>query len=130
MRMPRFAGRVALHLPAAVLLLVASGCALSSSTYPVNGPARAASDAPDRFMVGTVAPDGELSEPRPGTGCRSPMVDPRDGTRIALVQSQGGPEGEIGDYSVPAGRYGVGARELLRLDCATGRVIGIVPPTV
>jgi hypothetical protein len=30
------------------------------------------------------------------------------------------------DYSVPAGRYGVGSNELLRLDCNTGIPIGIV----
>lgn len=34
-------------------------------------------------------------------------------------------EGGIGDYQVPQGRYGVGAREVLRLDCNTGRVLGI-----
>jgi hypothetical protein len=32
----------------------------------------------------------------------------------------------IGDYEVPEGRYGVGPGEVLRLDCSTGRVLGIV----
>ena len=58
------------------------------------------------------------------SGCLNPMVDPRDGTRLTLVNSQ---EGRIGDYGVPAGRYGVGGKELLRIQCGTGRAIGIIP---
>jgi hypothetical protein len=52
------------------------------------------------------------------------MYDFSDGTRLTLVSSQ---EGRVGDYAVPDGRYGVGANEALRLDCNTGRVIGVVP---
>lgn len=113
-------------LAALVCLTLSSGCALGmQSTYPAGAPARAASDTPDRFMVGSAA--GETTEPRPDDGCRNPMVDPRDGTRLTLVLSQRGPEGELGDYEVPDRRYGVRPGELLRLDCATGRVVGIVP---
>lgn len=109
----------------AILALLA-GCG-GPSMYPVSLPARPALDVPDHFMVGTMDPGGPLTDPLPGTGCRNPMVDPRDGTRITLEQSVRGPFGEIGDYAVPPGRYGVGPREFLRLDCATGRALGAVP---
>jgi hypothetical protein len=77
---------------------------------------RAASDAPDRFEW-EGHPAGQ-----PAAACNSPMVDPRDDTRIRLARSGDGQ----GDYEVPAGRYAVGAGELLRLECGSGRVIGIV----
>ena len=57
-----------------------------------------------------------------GAGCRSPMKDPRDGTVITFLRSTT----TIGDYHVPSGRYGVGPDELLRIECNTGRVVGIV----
>lgn len=80
-------------------------------------------------MVGTIEPGGALSEPRESGACRNPMVDPRDGTRLTLVQSQRGGSGQVGDYRVPEGRYGVGTGELLRLDCGSGRPVGVVPAT-
>lgn len=57
-----------------------------------------------------------------GQGCRSQVVDPRDGTRLRMVRVGG--DG-LGDYDAPEGRYGVGPKEVLRLDCNTGRVLGI-----
>lgn len=114
----------------AALLIVLGGCSVSSGgTYPADAPTRAASATPDRFMVGTIEPGGELSEPREDGACRNPMVDPRDGTRLTLVQSQRSAAGQVGDYRVPEGLYGVGIGELLRLDCGTGRPIGVVPGT-
>jgi hypothetical protein len=111
-----------------VLLLSNWGCAVGmSSTHPADAPARAASETPERFLVGTIPLGGALSEPQANMGCRNPMVDPRDGTVLNLAQSQRGTSGEVGDYTVPDGRYGVRSGELLRLDCSTGRVIGIVP---
>ena len=110
------------------LLLSSSACATASAnTYPAGAPVRAAADTPDRFLVGTIPPGGPLSEPRVDGACRNPMVDPRDGTRLTLILSQPGESGQIGDYQVPEGRYGVRSGELLRLDCGTGRAIGVVP---
>jgi hypothetical protein len=113
----RIPGRcIALALPVLI-----GACASGSSASMARTEARAARDVPDHFVVGS--PFGpQTSEPRPGEGCRNPMVDPRDDTRLVLARS----EVTWGDYEVIGGRYGVGRRELLRLECATGRVIGIV----
>ncbi|HSP11198.1 MAG TPA: hypothetical protein VLO29_01625 [Salegentibacter sp.] len=54
--------------------------------------------------------------------CKSPMIDPRDGTEIRFVRSEGG----VGDYEVPEGKYGITSKELLRLHCETGEVAGVV----
>jgi hypothetical protein len=75
-----------------------------------------ASDCPKQFVA-----KGAENTVASGAA-RSPMVDPRGGTEIILVRSDRG----WGDYEVPTGRYGVKPGELLRLDVATGRVIGIV----
>jgi hypothetical protein len=75
-----------------------------------------ASDCPKQFVA-----KGAENTVNSGAA-RSPMVDPRNGTEIILVRSDRG----WGDYEVPAGLYGVKPGELLRLEVATGRVIGIV----
>ena len=58
-----------------------------------------------------------------GTACMSPMSDPFDGTQIRMERSFGNGRG---DYSVPEGKYGVAKGELLRVNCRTGEVLGIV----
>jgi hypothetical protein len=50
------------------------------------------------------------------------LIDKRDGTEIVLVSSASG----MGNYRVPEGRYGVQKGELLRINCATGEVLGVV----
>ncbi|HSI69047.1 MAG TPA: hypothetical protein VK941_02360, partial [Gillisia sp.] len=55
--------------------------------------------------------------------CLNPIIDPVDGTELILVQSTG--EG-FGDYRVQGGKYGVNKGELLRINCQTGTVVGIV----
>jgi hypothetical protein len=111
-------------LAACGLLVLGGACATGGAgTYPANAPARPASGVPERFVVEGTA-GAAAADTTPGSGCRSPMVDPRDGARLRMVSAQGG---RIADYEVPAGRYGVGAGELLRLECNTGRVVGVVP---
>ena len=102
--------------------LLAAGCSVGTAgSFPADPVTRPAANAPERFVVGSY--DGTATEePSAGRGCRSPMVDPRDGTRLRLVRSAG----ERGDYEAPAGWYGAGEGELLRIDCATGEVVGIV----
>lgn len=101
------------------MTLLVTGCA--TTDFAADARLRPGTDLPDQFLVG--AHDGaETREAAPGEGCRNPLVDPRDGTRIVLVRSSD----ERGDYEVPTGRYGVSERELLRIDCGTGRALGIV----
>jgi hypothetical protein len=103
---------------AASTLLVA---ACSSSVGTMTAVIRPAEAAPTRF-------EPELAELRvpgdtiAGKGCRSPMIDPRNGTVITFLRSTIA----VGDYDVPSGRYGVGPGELIRIECNTGRVVGIV----
>lgn len=98
----------------AALAAVVAGCAGAPRPQSY-----AAVDTPPAFVV----LDGGSTRPaRAGEGCRNPLVDPRDGTRLTLVRSA---EGE-GDYEAPAGRYGLRPGHLLRVDCASGRVVGVV----
>lgn len=115
----RMGRRTLLAAIAAMSLLAASGCAArkkAESEIPVRAP----TDVPAHFLVGDLSSEA-TQEPAPGTGCHNPMVDSRSGTRIKLVRSR---EGQ-GDYEVLEGKYGVGPGEVLRIDCATGRAIGI-----
>ena len=82
---------------------------------------RPATDAPPRFEPRDASLRLTSGDTLAGPGCLSPMIDPRDRTEVRFVFSK-----TYGDYEMPAGRYGAGAGELLRLDCNTGRVIGIV----
>lgn len=86
-------------------------------------PVRPATDVPGRFLVAGSSGSESARSPRPGEGCHSPVMDPRDGTLLHLSRSLEG----LGDYTVPAGVYGTAADELLRIDCRTGQAIGIVP---
>jgi hypothetical protein len=104
--------------PCAVAL---TACA-TGGAFPPDTAVRPARDLPERFIVeGTT---GEPSTPPGSRACRSPLVDPRDGTRLRLARAQ---EGTRGDYEVAPPRYGVGAGDLLRVDCTTNRAMGMVP---
>lgn len=104
-------------------LLVGAACAASQPWELTPRPAR---DLPEQFVIDTSVIPVPLS---PEAGCVTRLLDPRDGTRLTLVRSTrrtASPE-FLGDYSVePAGKYGVGAESLLRVDCMTGRAMGIV----
>jgi hypothetical protein len=98
-----------------VALLAACNTSLNYPTAVL----RPAMDAPERFL----REDGSPITGTPGAApCTSPIVDPRSGARLLMERAYQG----SGDYSVPAGRYGVGAGELLRVDCATGLAVGVV----
>lgn len=100
-----------LFFKAGILLLV-MGCS-GSRTGDVM--VRTAEDLPAGFETPAGTSWG-------GNSCRNPIVDPVDGTELILIQSQAG----LGDYSVENGKYGVGRGELLRINCTTGEVVGIV----
>lgn len=77
---------------------------------------RVATATPAAFVLA----DGTAGEESPL--CRNPLYDPADRTSVRLVRSEMG----RGDYEVPDGKYGVGPGELLRLECGSGRPVGIV----
>jgi hypothetical protein len=93
------------------------GCSSTKSDPPK---VRQPSNCPERFLPA----DPSLATSGSAAGsCVSPLIDPRDGTLIRLVRSAAG----RGDYEVTQRNYGVGSNELLRIDCATGKALGIVP---
>ena len=96
--------------------LFLASCA--STSWPTRADSSVISDTPDHFLV-VDATTGATSEPS-GTVCRSPMTDPRDGTRLTLVRSNAG----LGDYQPQAQRYGLAGNQLLRIDCNSGRPVG------
>lgn len=96
-----------------VLILMLIGCHSTSSQGDF---LRLAKDPPEFF------------EPPSGTefneeSCLNPLTDPRDGTVIILEKSYGN---GLGDYKVTGKKYSVGNKELLRVNCKSGKVIGIV----
>ena len=98
------------------------GCMRATDTFSDLTPLRAGEGLPALFEPPTgharVAPADTIA----GSGCLSPLSDPRDGTELLMVRSSR----HRADYSVPAGRYGVQQQELLRVECNTGRPLGIV----
>lgn len=107
------------------LALLVAGC--GGGSFP--------SDHEALLQVPTDVPLAFLAEVGPSNGlCRNPLKDPRDDTALRLVRSTYQPAegsrlaaGYRGDYRVSPGKYGVRPGELLRVDCITGRAIGIVP---
>ena len=138
------------RVAALALLLAAGGCAAFRGTssgprWQENG--RTARNLPTMFVADTTNRDARTTL---GAGCTTRLVDPRDGTLLVLARSQqlevGSPTDATrsptrdnlpptrpaqrdvrGDYTVDfPERYGVAPGELLRLDCVTGRALGIV----
>ncbi|MEZ4413735.1 MAG: hypothetical protein R2910_12175 [Gemmatimonadales bacterium] len=103
----------------AALLLVACGGNTGMQSV-IQQPAPVT--APPRFVpldpANVIAPADTLA----GDGCLTPMRDPVTGVEIVLVRSESG----LGDYDAPSGAYGMRDDQLIRLECNTGRVIGVV----
>jgi hypothetical protein len=100
--------------------LVALALAACASTgWPTQVDATAMSDTPEHFLVLDAA-SGATSEPG-DPACRNPLVDPRNGARLTLERSSDG----FGDYRPDAPRYGLAADQLLRIDCRSGRALGV-----
>lgn len=102
----------------AVLAVILGCAACAHAGTGADASLRAAEDTPVQFVTDDGTP--AVQE------CRSPMVDPRDQTQLRLVRSAPFGNEHRGDYQVPEGRYGVREGELLRINCETGQVIGIV----
>ena len=106
------------------LLAGALGCGHHGpETMPGPEAVRPASGAPARFEPGNRRALLQPADTLAGSGCLSPLIDPRDRGVARLVRSAGG----VGDYAGPPGRYGAGLDELLRIECNTGRLLGLVP---
>lgn len=100
-----------LRVACVFIALLPSACALL----------RPATDLPETFSFDAASLAGSNRPAR----CSNPIIDPRDGTELRLVRER---QYRHGDYLPDrAGRYGVGRGELLRLDCNTGEIVGIVP---
>jgi len=104
---------------AAITLLLAA-CATGGT--PFDAPVlRPATDTPVRFRLDPAVGE-QVGDTIPGTGCRSPLVDPRSGVRLTMVRSAV----ELADYAVEGDFYEVGPDELLRVRCRTGEPVGVV----
>lgn len=104
----------------AVVATVA-GCG-SSNSVATGYKGRTAENTPSRFETDSNFPRIAPEDTLPGSGCLSPLHDPRDGTKLIMRRADRG----VGDYEVPDGKYGVRNGELLRLNCNTGETLGIV----
>ncbi len=97
-------------------LVIFLGCGSSSQPSAADSDIlRPASDAPESFSAIFATPVGNKD-------CQSRLVDPLDQVELILVRSFDG----VGDYLVPLGKYRVTSDELLRINCRTGKVIGVV----
>ena len=101
-------------------LLLLPACAGARANLPPDEIARPAVGTPARFLFDASA----VSDTSDVTDCRTPLLDPQDGSRITRVRSV---RDRRADYAVTGGRYGVGPRDLLRINCQTNAVVGIVP---
>ena len=81
---------------------------------PLTVPVKFSPVGPDQL----VAPADTLV----GSGCLNPLVDAATGTRITLLRSGSG----IGDYQAPSGAFGIPDGKVIRIDCNTGQVTGLV----
>jgi hypothetical protein len=104
-------------LVVAAVVCAASGCSTVSQVMKTTPERieRPATDHPGQFQLA----DGTLNS---NAACQASLVDPRDKSTISLVRTKHGQ----GDYKVAAGKYGVAANELLRVDCTVGRAVGVV----
>src|SRR5262245_48143958 len=98
------------------------------AVQPWNQTPRPASGLPDHFK-----PDSSFTmEAFSDSLCIVHVIDPRGEPRLSLIRSTitgktGSYREAQGDYKVqPPGGYGVGEHDLLRLECRTGRPLGIV----
>jgi hypothetical protein len=117
----------------ALSLLALPGCATGRNdlSRPIVG---APVNMPDHFMV-VMSGVARVEEPKAGEGCKSPLADPRGKTVRTILTLRRSADGK-GDYMVDTtgdeslgidGKvYGLTSRQLLRIDCATGKALGIV----
>ena len=94
-------------------ILMLTSCSATQNPYTTD--MRPAENVPEQFLPVT----GVVLD---ATSCKSPLIDPRDGTELTMVGSQNG----LGLYRVSELKYGLRKGEVLKINCADGRVQGIV----
>ena len=116
--------RVAVCLTTATLALGA--CRSSVPAFPGGTMSPAPSNVPAQLIGESAAPPSGVAAPDSVKYCRNPLFDPTDNTPLTLTGS--GTVGGVqqGDYAVPDGKYGLPAGSRLRVNCATGRVLGVI----
>jgi len=110
-------------LPRGIVAIAIALTLACAGSRPWETPPSPASDLPSAL---------ELEGPEPAVGgCAGRLRDPRGGVLLILRRSIGGRApsgGPLGDYAVtPQARYGGSLGRLLRVDCGTGRPLGLVP---
>lgn len=101
-------------LCAALAFFFLVSCGTTSNSFTQEEVLRNATDTPAYFESPVKVPGERI--------CKSPLTDPRDGTKISFLRASW----PMADYEVPRGKYGVKGTELLRVNCETGEVVGIV----
>lgn len=115
------------HARGALLGALLMGGALAACSLGGSGSMNAVASpapvtAPSRFVPLDAAKLLAPADTTAGDGCLSPMMDPAKNIQIVLIRSESG----LGDYLAPSGSYGIPDGRLLRLDCNTGSVVGLV----
>jgi hypothetical protein len=101
---------------------MAAACSTGGSGGMATTPTAAPLNVPARFVPQDAAKLVAPADTLAGDGCLSPLKDPAKGTQLILIRSESG----IGDYLAPSGSYGIPDGRLLRIDCNTGTVLGLV----
>lgn len=107
---------------AVVAFVAVPACSVGGSGSMAATPTPAPVTAPTRFVPLDAAKRIAPADTLAGDGCLSPLADPAKGTQIILVRSENG----IGDYLAPSGSYGIPDGKVLRIECNTGHVLGLV----
>lgn len=102
----------------ALLLLACGGNSGMQSVMEHPAPVTAPAHFVPLDSASVIAPADTLA----GAGCLTPLTDAITGIQIVLVRSESG----LGDYQAPSKAYGLRDDQLLRLECNTGRVLGVV----
>ena len=109
-------------LGAILLGLTIAACSIGGSGNMGAVATPAPVSAPSRFVPLDAAKLLAPADTTAGDGCLSPMLDPAKNIQIILVRSESG----LGDYLAPSGAYGIPDGQLIRIDCNTGSVVGLV----
>ena len=118
--MKRLMRHPSLLLPAAIAAVLAATAACNTRTTYPTAVLRPADGAPPHFVRADMSP--LVGPSGVAVACPSPIMDPNTHAQLTMVRSYAG----RADYAVPQGAYGVGAGELLRVDCGDGSPVGIV----